>query len=129
MPGRVTAGRSGDLLEREVAELGRQLGLEVRTYVRVGRRLWGKKRIIDVVFMDPTSRRTLGIECKAQDQPGTAEEKIPSLIQDIAAWPISGIVVFRGAGFSREMESYLLSTGKAVALDELEEWLRLFFAL
>jgi hypothetical protein len=60
---------------------------------------------------------------------GTAEEKIPSTIQDIAAWPIPGIVVFGGNGFTENMKAFLLSTGKAVEFSEVEPWLRLFFGL
>ena len=75
------------------------------------------------------ARRSLGLECKYQGVGGTAEEKIPAIIQDIAAWPIPGLVVFAGGGFSDNMQSYLHSTGKAVAFDDLESWLRLFFGL
>lgn len=129
MPGRSSAPRSGDRLEDRVAGLGQGLGLRVRRRVRVGRRLWGRERFIDVVVTDPRSRLSLGIECKAQDTAGTAEEKIPSTIQDIKAWPIRGLVCFAGEGFSREMKSFLLSTGMAVEFEALEEWLRLYFGL
>ncbi|HEY3381709.1 MAG TPA: hypothetical protein VGK32_08070 [Vicinamibacterales bacterium] len=57
------------------------------------------------------------------------EEKIPSTILDINAWPIPGILVFAGEGFSAQMRSYLYSTGKAVGFEDLEAWLRLFFGL
>jgi hypothetical protein len=129
MPGRGAAGRSGQHLEQQVVELARRLGLETRRQVRVGRRLWGSVRIIDVVATEPVSRKTLGMECKFQGGPGTAEEKLPALIEDIRAWPIPGIVVFDGPGFSDNMRLYLYSTGKAVAFEDLEEWLRLFFGL
>ena len=129
MPGRATAPRSGANLEREVEGLVARLGLEVRRKVRVGRRLWGNIREIDVVAMHPQTRKTLGLECKFQGSRGTAEEKIPSLINDIEAWPIQGIVVFDGPGFSENMKLYFVSTGRAVALEDLEDWLRLFFAL
>ena len=39
------------------------------------------------------------------------------------------LVVFSGTGFSVNMRSYLHSTGKAVGLEDLEAWLRLFFGL
>lgn len=129
MPGRGAAGRSGQHLEQQVVELARRLGLETRRQVRVGRRLWGSVRIIDVVATEPASRKTLGMECKFQGGPGTAEEKLPALVEDIRAWPIPGIVVFDGPGFSDNMRLYLHSTGKAVAFEDLEEWLRLFFGL
>jgi len=72
---------------------------------------------------------TIGIECKFQGGGGSAEEKIPATVQDIEAWPIPGIIVFAGKGFSSNMRSFLYSTGKAVDLTDVEEWLRLFFGL
>ena len=129
MPGRKTAKETGTDLERRVIRLVEGLELEARHGVRVGRRLWGNVRIIDVVARDPVSRTTLGLECKFQGSTGTAEEKLPALIKDIEAWPIPGIVVFDGPGFSANMRVYLYSTGKAVDFDELEDWLVLFFGL
>ena len=116
-------------MEDEVARLAEGLGLEVRRAVKVGRRLWGAERRIDLVLTDREQRKSLGVECKFQGGPGTAEEKIPATIADIAAWPISGLVVFKGEGFTANMRSYLVSTGRAVELDDLEPWLRLFFGL
>jgi hypothetical protein len=127
MPGRATAVISGVELQQAVENLGMHLGLEVRSQVRVGRRLWGSERKIDVVLIHPQSRRSLGLECKFQGGSGSADEKIPATISDIAAWPIQGLVVFAGEGFSRNMRSYLLSTGKAVEFEDLEDWLRLYF--
>lgn len=129
MPGRASAVQSGQELERAVAEVGRSLGLELRQQVRVGRRLWGAERRIDVILTHREARRSLGLECKFQGSSGTAEEKIPATISDIAAWPIPGIVVFAGDGFSPNMRLYLLSTGKAVEFEDLEPWLSLFFGL
>src|SRR6185369_8778687 len=120
---------SGDALELEVAALAGRLGLEARRQVKVGRRLWGAERRIDVVVTDPISRRRVGLECKFQGVAGTAEEKIPTTIQDIAAWPIPGIVVFSGEGFSPNMVAFLISSGKAVELEDLRAWLALYFGL
>jgi hypothetical protein len=120
---------SGAELRDKVVELGRRLGLDARAEVRVARRLWGAVRCIDVVLTRADTGKTLGVECKYQGGGGSAEEKVPATIQDIAAWPIPGIVVFGGEGFSPNMVAYFHSTGKAVALDELDPWLRLFFGL
>ena len=128
MPGRKTAQKGGKWLEDQVQQLARDLGLEVKRQVAVGRRIWGPKRKIDLVVWKDPGRR-LGIECKFQKDPGTAEEKIPTLIQDIDAWPIDGLVVFHGGGFSENMRAFLLSSGKAVQLEDLEMWLRLYFGL
>jgi hypothetical protein len=129
MAGRGVAVHNGGELQAAVKAVAEGLGLKVTTEVRVARRLWGAERFIDVVATDVHSRRSLGIECKYQGGSGSAEEKIPSTILDIDAWPIPGIVVFSGDGFSSNMRSYLYSTGKAVAFEDLESWLQLFFGL
>ena len=120
---------SGQELARVVASLAIGLGLEVRSEYQVGRRIWGAVRRIDVIVTHPQTRKTLGIECKYQAVTGSAEEKIPSTIQDIAAWPIPGIVVFAGDGFSGNMRSFLIASGKAVELEDVRPWLCLFFGL
>lgn len=129
MPGKQQAVASGRELQSAVALLGNTLGLNVEIEVPVGRRVWGAKRRIDVVLKHPETRVSLGVECKFQDGPGSAEEKIPATLEDIRAWPIRGIVVYSGRGFSTNMESYLLSTGMAVHLTDLQDWLELYFGL
>jgi hypothetical protein len=129
MPGIATAVSSGDALVKVVAALGRDLGLEATEQFRCGRRIWGAERRIDVVFTSARAARRLGVECKYQGTAGSAEEKIPTTIADIAAWPIPGIVVFSGDGFSANMRSFLIASGKAVEMVDVESWLRLFFGL
>lgn len=129
MSGRALAVANGDGLAKAVAQLGRDLGLEAIEQVRVARRIWGAERYIDVVLTHPQTRKTLGVECKFQSVRGTAEEKIPATIKDIDAWPIPGLVVFAGEGFTENMRSFLISTGKAVEFDEVKPWLCLFFGL
>lgn len=129
MAGKATAVASGDELVKEVAALGVRLGLQTREQFKCGRRIWGAERYIDVVLTEPGTRRRLGVECKYQRVSGSAEEKIPAVIQDIGAWPISGIVVFGGEGFSTNIRSFLTASGRAVDIVDLESWLRLFFGL
>src|SRR5438045_3175276 len=129
MAGKGLAVSNGDELVKGVVLLANGLGLESHEQVRVARRIWGAVRHIDVVITHPQTRKTLGIECKFQAVPGTAEEKIPSVINDIAAWPIPGLVVFDGAGFTENMRLFLISTGKAVEFSDLKPWLCLFFGL
>ena len=129
MPGRSRAVENGRELENLVMDIGEDLGLEARRQVKVGKRIWGADRRIDVVLRHPETRQTLGIECKFQSSGGSAEEKIPTTIKDIDAWPIAGIVVVSGQGFSDNMRSYLYSTGKAVDVEDLVTWLELFFGL
>lgn len=129
MPGMAAAVASGDALVKSVAALAVSLGLEAREQFRAGKRIWGSERRIDVILTDPVTRRRLGVECKYQGTAGSAEEKIPTTLQDIAAWPIPGIVVFEGDGFSPNMRSFLIASGKAVSFSDLEPWLRLFFGM
>jgi len=129
MPGKAVAVNSGLMLRNQVIDLGRKLGLEAKTEVKVGRRIWGAIRRIDVVLVQRETRQSLGIECKYQSKQGTAEEKIPATIQDIRTWPIRGIVVFAGEGFTDNMRSFLYSTGLAVEFVDLESWLSLFFGI
>lgn len=129
MPGKATAVQNGDDLVQEVVKVAKKLGLETKEQFHVARRIWGANRKIDIVLVESKSRKTLGVECKYQGGGGSAEEKIPATIQDIDAWPIPGIVVFAGEGITDNMKSFLISSGKAVELNELEPWLRLFFGL
>jgi len=129
MPGRGYAVTTGLALVSQVLTLADKLGLEAQEQVKVGRRLWGAVRNIDVVLTHPDSKQRLGIECKFQGTTGTAEEKIPAILNDIDAWPIRGIVVISGKGFSPNMRYYLISSGKAVDVEDLEDWLRLYFGL
>ena len=105
------------------------LGLKSESEVKVGRRIWGAKRNIDVVLTEKQTRLKLGIECKYQGTTGSAEEKIPATIEDIKAWPIRGIIVIDGPGFSENMKGYLVSTGMVVEFEDLADWLRLYFAI
>jgi hypothetical protein len=101
--------------------------LKAETEVTAARRIWGAKRHIDVVLTQTQTRKKLGIECKAQAEGGTAEEKVLATIKDIESWPIPGIVVIEEGNYSDSVQRYLISTGKVVLFNDLEEWLRLFF--
>lgn len=129
MAGKGTAPTQGKILQDKVVTLAETVGLECETEVKAARRLWGAKRRIDVVIKSAVSDKVLGVECKYQGTRGSAEEKIPATIQDIGSWPITGIVVIDGPGFSDNMRGYLMATGKAVWFDDLEDWLKLYFGL
>lgn len=129
MAGKARAVESGADLRNQVAALGVDLGLEASIEVEVGRRIWGAKRRIDVVLRHPGTRVSLGIECEYQRTQGSAEDKIAGTIQDIRVWPIRGIVVFSGAGFSPNIRAYLLSTGCAVDFKDSRKWIELYFGL
>jgi hypothetical protein len=129
MAGKSTAVKNGSELKRIVVEIGESLGLVATVEVKVGRRIWGAVRNIDVVLTDPMTRQRIGLECKYQGSTGSAEEKVQATLEDIRAWPIKGLVVIAGSGFSQNMRGYLISTGNVVDVEDLSDWLRLFFGL
>ena len=94
----------------------------------MGISILGRKRIVDFVAYD-NSGRFLGIECKYQGASGSAEDKLVHTIQDFDARPIRHILVFGGEGFSRNVRGYLLSTGKAIELSHLRNYLVFYFGL
>ena len=129
MPGMATAVSSGEQLVQEVVALACSLGIQTHAQFKMGRRIWGAERRIDVILTNPKDGKRLGVECKYQGVQGSAEEKIPATVQDIGAWPIKGIVVFAGEGLSANMRAFLIASGKAVHLDDLQPYLQLFFGL
>jgi hypothetical protein len=129
MAGKGTAVKNGNELKRVVVEIGESLGLNASIEVKVGRRIWGAVRHIDVVLTDSMTRQRIGLECKYQGSTGSAEEKVQATLEDIRAWPIRGLVVIAGPGFSQNMRGYLISTGAVVDVEDLSDWLKLYFGL
>ena len=116
-------------LVKAIVEIAKNLGLESKEQYPAGKRIWGSNRKIDVILLNPQTRKVLGIECKFQKTPGTTEEKIPSVVEDIKAWPIYGIILYGGEGMTQNMKSFLISTGRALEIEDLESWLKLYFGL
>ena len=120
---------SGVELERAVARVATAMGLIVETQVQMLDRMWGPRRHVDLVLSSPTSDRMLGIECKYQRVRGTAEERIPLTVEDIGEWPIDGLVVIHGDGFSRDFKAFLRARGRVIEYRQLAEYLRFYFRL
>ncbi len=74
-------------------------GLEVYEEVSLGTSIIGKQRRIDLFVVGP-DKQALVVECKYQDSAGTADEKIPYALDDMAALRIPGVLVYAGSGFS-----------------------------
>jgi len=120
---------SKNALREVVCDIGAALGLEVHRELDGGQRIWGAKRSIDVVLIHKQTRKTLGIECIYGDGDRVVEEGVAALVQDMSIWPMKGLLVFSEDGLRSTATGYLISTGKAVELDDLEPWLRLYFGL
>jgi hypothetical protein len=76
-------------------------GLVVYREVNLGKTIIGKDRQIDVFVLRPADQKAIAIECKFQDVQGTADEKIPYALDDLAALWVPGCLVYAGRGWSR----------------------------
>ena len=75
-------------------------GIEIYDEVTVGTSILGKPRRIDLLALEPVTKKALAIECKYQDSFGTVDEKIPYALDDLAALRLPGVIVYAGSGFS-----------------------------
>ncbi len=75
-------------------------GLVVYREVSLGKSIIGKNRRVDVFAMHTASSRAMAVECKYQSTSGTADEKLPYTLNDLAAMHIPAFVVYAGTGFS-----------------------------
>lgn len=96
----MTGGEYADLIAAYVSGRFGSRGLTVYREVQVGKSIIGKNRRIDVFCVSQDTRDAFAIECKYQDSPGTVDEKIPYALDDMAALPMAGCIVYAGQGFS-----------------------------
>ena len=82
-----------------VARFGHR-GVTVYREVPFGKTLIGKNRRIDILLIEESSRTAMALECKYQDSAGTADEKIPYALQDLAQLGMPACLVYAGEGFS-----------------------------
>jgi len=119
---------TGASFEDEVAKVIDRLGLSYLRQVKMGVSILGRRGVTDFLVYD-CAGKSLGIECKYQQTSGSAEDKLVHTITDFDARPVNHILVFGGEGFSKNIRGYLLSTGKAVELSQLRNYLVFYFAL
>ena len=119
---------TGASFEAAVEKVIRQLGLSYLREVKMGVSILGRRRRADFLVYDDAGR-SLGIECKYQENPGSAEDKLVHTITDFDARPVKHILVFGGDGFSKNIKGYLLTTGKALELSQLRNYLVFYFGL
>jgi hypothetical protein len=95
-------------------------GLVVYTEVSLGKTIIGKNRKLDILILRQADQRSLALECKYQKGSGTADEKIPYALQDLAAMWIPGCLVYAGEGWSRGVLHTLEGSRLAVFCQPLE---------
>ena len=102
-----SSGRDGervgfrDLVAAYIHHQYASLGLVVYREVNLGKTIIAKDRQIDVFVVRPDDQRAIAIECKYQDVQGTADEKIPYALDDLAALWMPGCLVYAGRGWSK----------------------------
>jgi hypothetical protein len=107
---------NGHEYKRLVARyLLKQYGPRVQVFdeVSLGTSIIGKQRRVDLLVLEPASAKALAIECKYQDSAGTADEKLPYTLQDLATLRVPSVVVYAGAGFSEGVLHLLQSSAQA----------------
>lgn len=75
-------------------------GLVIYREVSLGKTIIGKNRRVDLLAVDRETDRAVVFECKYQASFGTADEKIPYTLNDLAALHVPAFLVYAGAGFS-----------------------------
>jgi len=88
-------------------------GIEVFEEVQLGTSILGKQRRVDLLILSRALGRAMALECKYQDSSGTADEKIPYALQDLASMPMPGVIVYAGSGFSEGVLHLLKSSASA----------------
>ena len=85
-------------------------GIHLYEEVSLGTSIIGKQRRIDLLVVHPATGDSLALECKYQDSSGTADEKIPYALQDLASLRIPGVIAYAGSGFSEGVLHLLQSS-------------------
>jgi hypothetical protein len=115
--------------ERMIALIGLSLGLDCRRKLTVGKTIYGKDREVDVLFRDTRNGNRLAVEAKYQRVTGTADEKLPYAVLNLATLPLPGVIVYGGGGFHLGSLHWLCANTRATDIARLSEWLTVFFAL
>jgi hypothetical protein len=115
--------------ERLIALVGSSLGLDYRRRLTVGKTIYGKDREVDVLFRDARNGNRLAVEAKYQRVAGTADEKLPYAVLNMATLPLPGVIVYGGGGFHQGALHWLCANTRATDIARLAEWLTVFFAL
>ena len=84
-------------------------GVDIFKEVCAGSRFVGQKRYIDIVLRK--GGKSLGIEAKTQQTPGTAYQKLTYAIEDAKKTPIATIIAFSGTGIDQDVKAQLISSG------------------
>lgn len=98
--GLVTGNEYADFIAAYLTHSYGSRGLVIYREVSLGKTIIGKNRRVDLLAVDRHTDRAVVFECKYQASFGTADEKIPYTLSDLAALHVPAFLVYAGAGFS-----------------------------
>lgn len=113
----MTGNEYADLVAAYLLKNYGQRGLTIYREVSLGKSIIGKNRKIDILAVHEATSVALGIECKYQATPGTADEKIPYTLADLEAMHLPAFVSYAGEGFSVGVK-HMLESHKLAAYCE-----------
>lgn len=111
----LTGRKYADRVARYLVHNYGRRGIEVYREVPLGKTIIGKDRRVDILVLEPATRRALCIECKFQDVLGTTDEKIPYALDDLAAMHVPAFLCYAGEGFSPGIRHMLAASRRAAA--------------
>src|SRR4029077_14356450 len=115
--------------ERVIALIGFSLGLDYRRKLTVGKTIYGKDREVDVLFRDGRNGNRLAVEAKYQRVAGTADEKLPYAVLNLATLSLPGVILYGGGGVRPRARRWLCANTRVTDISRLADWLTVFFAL
>lgn len=123
--------RSAKALVDAVCAILDQLGLPYKTEApsRLRSVIINKARRVDVAVVDGAGEAIMHIECKVQNQSGSAEDKLFRAVEEAnrdKRLGMPSIIVFAGHGWTDHDLRYAMLNG-AVRLEYLEAWLQTYF--
>ncbi len=75
--------------------------IKIYRELNLGKSIIGKNRRVDLFIYCSASSKAFVVECKYQAKTGTADEKVPYALADMASMPMAGCIVYAGDGFSQ----------------------------
>lgn len=113
----MTGNEYADLVAAYLLKNYGQRQLSIYREVSLGKSIIGKNRKLDILAVHEPTSVALGIECKYQATPGTADEKIPYTLDDLDAMHLPAFVAYAGSGFSVGVK-HMLESHKLAAYCE-----------
>lgn len=111
----MTGHEYAELVARYIVRNYAERGVALYREVFLGKTILGKARRVDMLIIERETGIAIALECKYQGSAGTAEEKIPYTLEDMASMGMPWCVVYAGTGFSEGIQHMLASAPHAAS--------------